>query len=266
MEELPPTSYKGNESPNNDAEAQSILPNRRTPPRRKSKSRACASPGRGPLHNGLMSAAWPSSPKYPLRSSAMQGQFQSPVNSNGFPEYRWTLWREPIRGSDQEEDMEVDNHDNTLFKPIHGQNVDASAGPSTLVKPSVQTVRSKSEKSVGITDDKKASGTRKESPEKRNESKALPKSPGKATASPQLKTGKPDSTESLSRKAHVASCSSSSDASDTAPKLKVSNINRLKNKTRTLCYCSIQVRLALSFRRYYACVIDCYHSSFAVVK
>ena len=44
---------------------QSSVPQRNVPRRRNTRSRSRASPGRGPLHNGLMNAAWPRSPKYP---------------------------------------------------------------------------------------------------------------------------------------------------------------------------------------------------------
>lgn len=80
------------------------MPPRRVNARRRSKTRASASPGRGPLHNGLMNAAWPKSPsRRPVSKEVGQAGQQS-----------WAL-RERTSHFDQIEEMEVSDHDIILI-------------------------------------------------------------------------------------------------------------------------------------------------------
>ena len=74
------------------------LPPRRVNARRRSKSRACASPGRGPLNTGLMTAAWPKTPTYrPAKLKTLDsGKGQ-----------QWTSRQKMPRLPDQVEEMEV---------------------------------------------------------------------------------------------------------------------------------------------------------------
>lgn len=70
-------------------------PPRRVHAKRRIKSRACASPGRGPLNNGLMTAAWPKTPTYrAAKADSARNQ-------------RWSLGERVSRLSDQVEEMEV---------------------------------------------------------------------------------------------------------------------------------------------------------------
>ena len=74
------------------------LTSRRINARRRSKSRACASPGRGPLNNGLMTAAWPKTPSY------RNTKAKAADNSQG------QVWTGDLKGNyipDQVEEMEV---------------------------------------------------------------------------------------------------------------------------------------------------------------
>ena len=81
-------------------EKEHSLPPRRVHARRRSKTRASASPGRGPLHNGLMNAAWPKSPsRRPASKETSQAMQQT-----------WAL-RETTSHLDQIEEMEVSGHD-----------------------------------------------------------------------------------------------------------------------------------------------------------
>ena len=80
-------------------EKEHSLPPRRVHARRRSKTRASASPGRGPLHNGLMNAAWPKSPsRRPVsKEPGLAGQ------------QTWAL-REATSHLDQIEEMEVSDN------------------------------------------------------------------------------------------------------------------------------------------------------------
>ena len=85
---------------NINKEKEHSLPPRRVHARRRSKTRASASPGRGPLHNGLMNAAWPKSPsRRPVNKEIGQAGQQT-----------WAL-REAASRLDQIEEMEVSCHD-----------------------------------------------------------------------------------------------------------------------------------------------------------
>ena len=79
-------------------EKDTSLPPRRVTARRRSKSRACASPGRGPLNNGLMTAAWPKTPTY--RTAKVKA-------SDNVRSKSWTGGQKMSHLSDQIEEMEV---------------------------------------------------------------------------------------------------------------------------------------------------------------
>ena len=74
------------------------LTSRRVNARRRSKSRACSSPGRGPLNNGLMTAAWPKTPSYRNTKAKAADNAQGQV---------WTRGSKVTHISDQVEEMEV---------------------------------------------------------------------------------------------------------------------------------------------------------------
>ena len=70
---------------------------RRIQARRRSRSRAGASPGRGPLNNGLMNAAWPKTQTYrPTKPSSSKTSEQEWISKGKVP-----------HTSDQIEEMEV---------------------------------------------------------------------------------------------------------------------------------------------------------------
>eukprot|EP00795_Rhopilema_esculentum_P017603 gene17603-9244_t len=86
-----------------DKEA-SLTP-RRIQARRRSRSRVSASPGRGPLNNGLMNAAWPKTQTYrPTKPSSSKTSEQQWISKGKVP-----------HSSDQIEEMEVDSHDPSVM-------------------------------------------------------------------------------------------------------------------------------------------------------
>eukprot|EP00794_Sanderia_malayensis_P000646 gene647-1314_t len=85
------------------------LPTNAAQQKRRTRSKAKASPGRGPLHNGLMNAAWPKSPKYPAMKSNKK---TSPSTTSA---HVWNS-RDTISSiTDQIEDMEVDSQENPVL-------------------------------------------------------------------------------------------------------------------------------------------------------
>ena len=91
---------------------ESSLPPRRVHAKRRSKSRASASPGRGPLNNGLMAAAWPKTQSY----RAIKTKTQGDTGSQG-----WITGDRIFTLMDQVEEMEVCEH-HLVFK-TYFQNI-----------------------------------------------------------------------------------------------------------------------------------------------